>query len=37
MFDKRESVEKIDALVATVMAYRMASLAPKRATGSLYI
>lgn len=37
MFDKRESIEKIDALVAVVMAYRMASLAPQRAIGSLYL
>jgi phage terminase large subunit-like protein len=37
MFDKRESVDKIDPLVACVMAYRIASLAPERATGSLYL
>jgi len=37
MFDKSKSSEKIDPLVATVMAYRIASLAPQRATGSLYL
>jgi len=37
MFDKRSSSEKIDPLVAVVMAYRMASLQPTRATGSMYL
>jgi phage terminase large subunit-like protein len=35
MFDKRESSEKIDPIVALVMAFRLATLAPARATGSL--
>jgi phage terminase large subunit-like protein len=37
MFDKRSSNEKIDPLVAAVMAFRVASLAPARATGPLFI
>lgn len=37
MFDKRSSSEKIDPLVAVVMAFRVCSMAPQRATGSLYI
>jgi phage terminase large subunit-like protein len=37
MFDKRTSGEKIDPIVAIVMAYRMASLAPERAHGKMYI
>ena len=37
MFDKRDSSDKIDPVVAMVMAFRMASLAPERASGSLYI
>ena len=37
MFDKRTSNEKIDPLVAVVMAYRVASLQPERARGSLYL
>lgn len=37
MFDKRDSSDKIDPAVAMVMAFRMASLAPERARGSLYI
>ena len=37
MFDKRSSEEKIDPLVAVTMAFRIASLAPQRATGSLFI
>lgn len=37
MFDKKSSNEKIDPLVASVMAYRIVSLAPQRATGSLFI
>lgn len=37
MFDKRESKDKIDPLVAVVMAYRVCSLQPERATGSFYI
>jgi len=37
MFDKRDSGEKIDPIVAVVMAFRMASLAPEQARGNLYI
>lgn len=37
MFDKRESSDKIDPVVAMTMAYRMACMAPERATGSLYL
>lgn len=37
MFDKRDSSEKIDAIVASVMAFRMCYLAPERARGSLYL
>lgn len=37
MFDKRTSTEKIDPIVAAVMAFRLASLAPTRASGSLFI
>lgn len=37
MFDKASSNEKIDPLVALVMAFREVTLAPERATGSLYI
>lgn len=37
MFDKAESEDKIDLIVATVMAFRMACVAPSRSTGSLYL
>jgi phage terminase large subunit-like protein len=37
MFDKRESSEKIDPIVALVMAFRLATLIPARATGSLFV
>ena len=37
MYDKSKSSEKIDPTVAMTMAFRIASLAPQRATGSLYI
>jgi phage terminase large subunit-like protein len=37
MFDKRDSNEKIDPLVATVMAFRLCSLALSRASGSLFV
>lgn len=37
MFDKRESSEKIDPIVAVVMAYRCAMVAPERSTGSLIV
>jgi len=37
MFDKRDSSDKIDPVVAMVMAFRMASLAPARPIGKLYI
>jgi phage terminase large subunit-like protein len=37
MFDKSSSGEKIDPIVASVMAFRLCSLAPERATGSLFL
>lgn len=37
MPDKKNSAEKIDAAVASLMALRLAMLAPKRATGALFI
>jgi len=37
MFDKRSSSEKIDPIVAMIMAFRMASLAPPRVRGNLYM
>lgn len=37
MFDKRSSSEKIDPIVAVVMAFRMASLAPARPRGKMYL
>lgn len=37
MFDKAKSKDKIDPMVAAVMAYRVASLQPERASGSLYV
>jgi phage terminase large subunit-like protein len=37
MFDKRNSKEKIDAIVATTMGLRLAMLAPSRPSGSLFI
>lgn len=37
MFDKRDSADKIDAAVAMTMAFRLATLEPARATGSLFI
>jgi phage terminase large subunit-like protein len=37
MFDKRDSSDKIDPVVAMVMAFRMASLAPARPLGKLYL
>jgi phage terminase large subunit-like protein len=37
MFDKAKSKDKIDPIVAAVMAYRIASLQPERASGSLYV
>jgi phage terminase large subunit-like protein len=37
MFDKRESSEKIDLIVAAVMAFRICSLQPERPTGSLFM
>ena len=37
MFDKRESSEKIDPIVAAVMAYRICSLIPDRPVGPLII
>ena len=37
MFDKKSSSEKIDPVVAAVMAFRVCCIAPARATGSLFI
>lgn len=37
MFDKRNSKEKIDAIVATTMGLRLSMLAPSRPFGSLFI
>lgn len=37
MFDKRNSSEKIDAIVALTMALRLSMLAPSRPTGPLFI
>lgn len=37
MFDKSNSSEKIDPIVASVMAFRRAMLAPKRPTGSFFL
>lgn len=37
MYDKRASSEKIDAVVALTMAFRVATLAKPRATGKLFI
>jgi phage terminase large subunit-like protein len=37
MYDKRDSSEKIDPVVALTMAFRMASLAPARPRGKLYL
>jgi phage terminase large subunit-like protein len=37
MFDKAKSKDKIDPIVAAVMAYRIASLQPERSSGKLYI
>lgn len=37
MFDKAKSKDKIDPIVAAVMAYRIASLQPERASGSLFV
>jgi len=37
MFDKKSSAEKIDPIVAVVMAFRVCCLAPARATGSLFV
>ena len=37
MFDKKNSKDKIDPIVAAVMAYRIASLQPERSSGSLYV
>jgi phage terminase large subunit-like protein len=36
MFDKKSSAEKIDPIVAVVMAFRVCCLAPSRASGSLF-
>jgi phage terminase large subunit-like protein len=37
MFDKAKSKDKIDLIVAAVMAYRIASLQPERSSGKLYV
>lgn len=37
MFDKKSSAEKIDPIVAVIMAFRVACLAPRRYTGKLFI
>jgi len=37
MFDKGSSSQKIDPIVASVMAFRLCSIAPERPTGSLYL
>jgi phage terminase large subunit-like protein len=37
MFDKRESSQKIDPIVAVVMAYRIASLQPEKSSGSMAV
>jgi phage terminase large subunit-like protein len=37
MFDKAKSKDKIDPIVAAVMAYRIASLQPERSSGKLYV
>lgn len=37
MFDKKASADKIDPIVAVVMAFRVCCLAPARYTGKLYI
>ena len=37
MFDKAKSKDKIDPIVAAVMSYRIASLQPERASGSLFV
>jgi phage terminase large subunit-like protein len=37
MFDKKNSKDKIDPIVAAVMAYRIASLQKERSSGSLYV
>ncbi len=37
MYDKKSSSEKIDPIVAVTMAFRMAFLAPARASGELFI
>ena len=37
MFTKRESADKIDPVVAAVMAYRRAMQAPRKPTGPLYV
>lgn len=37
MFDKRAASDKIDPVVAAVMAYRICSLQPERSSGPLYV
>jgi phage terminase large subunit-like protein len=37
MFDKAKSKDKIDPIVAAVMAYRIASLQPEKPSGKLYV
>lgn len=37
MYDKRDSADKIDPIVAMTMAFRLATLEPARATGNLFL
>lgn len=37
MYDKRDSTDKIDPVVAMTMAYRRAMVAPQRASGSMFV
>jgi phage terminase large subunit-like protein len=37
MYDKRDSAEKIDGIVAATMAFRLATLVQAKASGSLYL
>jgi len=37
MYDKRDSNDKIDPIVAATMAFRLATLAAPKASGSLFL
>ena len=37
MYDKRDSAEKIDGIVAVTMGFRRAAVAPRWSTGALFI